>query len=62
MIIIMSLDYLSFSSASRITASPPLKTAVVIQTPPAVSLVNSKISIIPLAAGMENSERKMEDA
>ena len=57
MIIIMDLDYLSLSSASRITASPPLKTAVVTQTPPAVSFANPRISIIPLAAGIENTSK-----
>jgi hypothetical protein len=33
----------------------PLKTAVVTQTPPEVSFVNPRISIIPLAAGIENT-------
>ena len=55
MIVIMCSDYLFLSSASRIIASPPLKTAVAIHTNPANSFVRPKIFIIPFAAGIENT-------
>ena len=54
MIVIMCSDYLFLSSASRIIASPPLKTAVAIHTNPANSFVRPKIFIIPFTAGIEN--------